>query len=312
VNSILCGVDVSRDFLDACLWPSEASGRFANTVQGYEELEAFCARHSVTLVVMEATAGYERGAYTFLWQENRPCAIVNPREVRDFARAMGTLEKTDALDARLIARFAHVRETKPGPRPTKAQSELKAFAGRLRQLARDISQQKQRRAFVREPLVLAQIDTLIVLLESQARDMESRIFDLIESDPVWARLNEALREIKGVANRTVACLMAEMPELGTLSNKAIAKLAGLAPLARDSGKSQGKRSIRGGRSPVRTILFLIAHLARQFHEGLRNFYQRLKDQNKPVMVIRIALARKLLTILNAKARDARKEMQNAT
>jgi transposase len=158
----------------------------------------------------------------------------------------------------------------------------------------------------------ASVDEVIALLKRQCRSLEGEIASMIDDDPLWAKLAETWREVKGIAGRTVARLHAELPEIGILSNKAIAKLAGLAPIADDSGKRKGKRSTRGGREGVRTILFLVAATAARYDENLRTFRDRLLKAGKEKMVVRIALARKLLVILNAKAREARMEYANAT
>jgi transposase len=165
--------------------------------------------------------------------------------------------------------------------------------------------QKQRLHSTRDPFALDSLRQAILFFTTQAKALAEEIAALVEHDPVWAALDRSFRSVKGVAGRTVAVLLAELPEIGTLSNKAAAKLAGLAPIANDSGKRSGPRAIRGGRSAVRSILFLVADIARKYDPSLAEFRQRLLDQGKPKMVVRIALARKLLVRLNAKARETR-------
>ena len=173
--------------------------------------------------------------------------------------------------------------------------------------------QKQRRESLADNAeMLASIDEVIALLKRQSRRLEGEIASMIDDDPLWAQLAEAWRSVKGVAGRTVARLMADLPEIGTYSNKAIAKLVGVAPIANDSGKRKGKRPVRGGRSSVRSILFLVAAIAARYDKSLGDFRARLFAAGKEKMVIRIALARKLLVRLNAKARDARAQYANAT
>ena len=183
---------------------------------------------------------------------------------------------------------------------------------RLSQVIGDLTVQKQRKSATRDAESLAGLDEVILLLKRQQRRLEGEIASLIDDDPLWACLNQAFRSFKGLASRTVARLLAELPEIGILSNKAIAKLAGLAPIADDSGKRSGRRLVRGGRAGPRSILFLIARMVAQYDPHLAAFHHRLKEAGKAKMVIRIALARKLLVILNAKARDARNEFANAT
>jgi transposase len=226
---------------------------------------------------------------------------------------MGFLEKTDQIDAGVIARFAQAKNLGPTPLPSQAQQRLKALVARLRQVTDDLTVQKQRRAsLIDTPEMLASLDEVIALLKRQSRSLEGEIASMIDDDPLWALLANTWRSVKGVAGRTVAWLHAELPEIGTRSNRAIAKLAGLAPLADDSGKRKGKRHIRGGRAGVRSILFLVAATAARYDKNLAAFRARLVAAGKEKMVIRIALARKLLVWLNAKARDARIAFANAT
>jgi len=313
VKKTICGVDVSKAKLDVCIEPGHRFASFDNDAAGLAELAVFCREHAVELVVMEASGGYERRAFVELWGHGISCALTNPRSVRRYAEAMGVLEKTDRIDASVIARFADARNLAPTPLPSQTQLRLKALVARLRQVTDDLTVQKQRRSSMLDNAEMqASIDEVIALLKRQSRSLEGEIASMIDDDPLWAKLAETWREVKGVAGRTVARLHAELPEIGILSNKAIAKLAGLAPIADDSGKRQGKRSTRGGREGVRTILFLVAATAARYNEHLRKFRDRLIKAGKEKMVIRIALARKLLVILNAKAREARAEYAIAT
>jgi transposase len=309
----ICGVDVSKARLDAWIEPAGAYASFDNGMTGIAKLAAFCRQHSVSLVVMEASGGYERRAFLELWQAGLGCALTNPRSVRRYAEAMGYLEKTDRIDAAVIARFAIAKNLAPTPLPSKAQQRLKALDARLRQVTDDLTVQKQRRASLLDnPEMLASIDEVIALLKRQSRSLEGEIASMIDDDPLWALLAQSWRSIKGVAGRTVARLHAQLPEIGTYSNKSIAKLVGVAPLADDSGTHKGKRRIRGGRAEVRSILFIVARTAARYDKSLADFHARLVAAGKEKMVIRIALARKLLVRLNAKARDARAAYANAT
>lgn len=302
-----CGVDVSKDWLDAFI-AADGHGhhrRFANAPEGIAALAAFCREHAAGLAVMEASGGVERLAYALLWDQGIACALVNPRNVRDFARAMGHLEKTDRIDAAVIARFAVTGRVRPCPPPSAQQQELTALSARMRQVTGDIVVQKQRRHTARDACAREGIDEIIAVLKRQGKELAARIATLIAADPLWAALDAAWREVKGIADRTVATLIAELPEIGTLPDKQIGKLAGLAPLADDSGRRSGRRHTRGGRAGVRAILFLVADIARKYDPSLADFRNRLLDAGKPKMVVRIALARKLLVRLNAKARDVR-------
>ena len=308
MTDVICGVDVSSTSLDARIGHADGPWqRFARSGDGIAALAAFCRAHAVDLVVMEATGGYERLPFGLLWAHGIAAAIVNPRAVRRFAEAMGLLEKTDRIDAGVIAWYAAVTRTAARPPASETQQQLTAWVTRLRQLTEARVVQLNQRRLVTEPDVLASCDHLLAALAGQIRRFESQIAELIDADPLWAALDAAFRSIKGVAGRTVARLMAELPEIGTLSGKAVSKLAGLAPIAHDSGKRSGKRPVRAGRDGVRSILFVVADLVRRYDPDFRDFHRRLKASGKPLKVVRVALAHKLLVRLNAKARDVRNE-----
>jgi transposase len=262
--------------------------------------------------VMEATGGIEQDAFHGLCQHGLKVAIVNPGQVRYFAKAMGYLEKTDKIDAFVIASYAHAKAPCPSLPPTQKQSRLNGLTKRLRQVTRDMTVNKQRLALERNDEVRSSLAELLGFLKAQAKKLEGEIASLIDDDPLWQTLDKALRQLKGVALRTVAYILAEMPEIGTYDNKAITKLAGLAPMANDSGAKSGKRSIKAGRSGVRSILFIVADIVRRYDPNFMAFHKRLVQAGKPKMVIRTALARKLAVVLNAKVRDARAGFANAT
>lgn len=311
MTQTICGVDVAAKTLDVRIAPGGPARAFANTPKGCAALAAFCRQNRVDLVALEATGGYEQQPFRLLWAAGVPCAILNARQVRRFAEAMGILEKTDRIDAGVIARFAEVRQVKPRPPATPAQEQLSALVTRLHQLVEARTVQTNQGRLVTEPRVRVSIDAMVALINGQIAEIEAAIAALLKTSPLWTALDTTFRTIKGVADRTVARLMAEMPEIGTLSGKAIAKLAGLAPIARDSGESSGRRPVRGGRSGVRAILFVVAGCVRRFDPDFIAFDQRLRQAGKPPKVIRVALAHKLLVRLNAKARDVRAQMLHA-
>ena len=308
MTKLICGVDVCSEALDVCLRPGGETRRFARTSEGIEALAAFCKAKGVELVAMEATGGYEKLPFALLWAQGVPVAILNPRAVRQFAEGMGLLEKTDGIDAGVVAWFAETKGIAPQPPASAAQERLRALVTRLRQLTDLRTAQRNQRRLVTEAAVLGLFDEMLALVARQTRALETAIAELIAGDPLWREFDKAFRTIKGVADRTVARLMAEMPEIGTLSNKAAAKLNGVAPLARDSGKTKGKRPVRGGRSGIRSILFVVADVVRRYEPDFAAFHKRLSDAGKPKKVIRIALAHKLLVRLNAKARDVRNQL----
>ncbi len=311
MTNIICGVDVGSETLDACLGREGRPQRFAYTPDGIAALVAFCRAHNVTLVVMEATGGYERRLFAQLWTDAIPAAVVNPRAVRRFAEGMGVFEKTDSIDCGIIAWFALTAGILPTPPAPATQQRLAALVTRLRQLTEMKVEQTNQRRLVTEPDALETFDVILPAVAAQTRIVEAKIAEAIAADPLWEKLDKAFREIKGVADRTVARLMAELPEIGVLPGKAIAKLAGLAPIANDSGKHRGNRPIRGGRAGVRSILFVVAGVVCRHDPDFKAFHQRLSAAGKPRKVIRVALAHKLLVRLNAKARDVRNELAAA-
>ncbi len=308
----ICGVDVSSKALDAQIGRSGPFQRFERSPEGIAALAAYCQSHAVDLVVMEATGGYEKLPFALLWKADVPVAIVNPRAVRDFANAMGFLEKTDRIDASVIAWFAATKGILPQKPASSNQERLAALVTRLRQLTDSRTVQANQRRLLDDPDTIASVDAIVALINRQIRSFEAKIAGLIDDDPLWQKLDAEFRSIKGVADRTVARIMAHMPEIGTLSNKAVAKLAGLAPLARDSGNAIGKRKVRGGRDSIRAVLFVVAEIVRRHEPDFAAFYKKLCESGKPKKVIRIALARKLLVRLNAKARETRKSFIIAT
>ena len=278
---------------------------FPNTPPGHDALAASCRAHDVGLCVMEATGGYEQALFAHLWAAGLPSAVVNPLQARRFGEAVGCLEKTDKIDCGMIAWFAEAKRIKPMPLASQTQAQLAAWVRRLRQLTEAGVEQKNQRRLVTDPLVLASFEDMLATIARQTRAMEAKIAQAIQADPLWAALDAEWRTIKGVAGRTVARLMAQLPEIGTLDGKAIAKLAGVAPLARDSGKHAGKRPVRGGREGVRSALFIVASVVRRHEADFKEFSDRLTRAGKPKKVVLVAVAHKLLTRLNAKARDVR-------
>lgn len=308
MTRVICGVDVASQSLEARIGRAGAYASFPNTPEGIAALGAFCQSYEVELVAMEATGGYEQQAFALLSEQGLGVAIVNPRAVRQFAQAMGLLEKTDKIDTGAIAWFAEVKQCQATCLAPAGQQKLRALVTRLRQLTEVRTMQRNQARLVTEPAVVAYFNKLLKFIERQMDQLQASIAELIGEDPLWRELDQEFRSIKGVADRTVARLMAEMPEIGTLSNKRISKLAGLAPLARDSGEHQGKRMVRGGRPAVREILFMVAGVAGRYEQDFIAFRQRLSASGKPFKVVRIALAHKLLVRLNAKAREVRQRI----
>lgn len=309
MEKVICGVDVSSTSLDARIGLRGVYKRFKADPAGIEALAAFCREHGAELVVMEATGGYEKPAYKGLYEAGLKVAIVNARSVRKYAESLNYLEKTDKIDAGVIADYGRIKKLVPHAPPSLAQEELTALATQLRQIIDARTAMKNQMRLVETEAVLQSQQRLIRAMNEEIDHIEGLISERIRQDILWARLTDDLATIKGVAERTVAYLLAYLPELGTLSAKAIAKLVGLAPIAKDSGNSQGKRHVRGGRIQIRSPLVFIASVAGRYDPGLRAFRQRLLNAGKPKMVVRTAVARKLLVILNAKARDIRADLK---
>jgi len=308
VTRIICGVDIASKSLEARIGQQGAAGSFANDAEGINALGYFCRTHQAELVAMEATGGYEQQAFAQLSGQGLAVAILNPRAVRQFAQSMGSLEKTDRIDAGMIAWYAEVKKSQPVCLAPENQQHLRALVTRLRQLTEMRASQLNQQRLVTDRKVQASFKKLLALLTRQIGELEQSIAVLLGKDPLWRELDQAFRTIKGVADRAVARLMAEMPEIGTLSNKTISKLAGVAPLANDSGKHQGKRAVRGGRAAVREILFIVASVVGRHEADFIAFRERLRAAGKPPKVVRIALAHKLLVRLNAKAREVRQRL----
>ena len=228
----------------------------------------------------------------------------------------GHLEKTDRLDAKVIAHYAATKALQPMPLPSEKQRRLSALSARMRQVVSDMTVQKQRLHSASCDVSKSGLLELIGVLKRQSKSLgkslSAEIASLIAADPLWAKIDAVLRSVKGVAGRTVATLMADLPELGSLSNGAISKIVGVAPLADDSGKRPGIRRTCGGRAGVRSILFLVADIVRKYDQSMSDFRDRLVAKGKKKMVIRIALAHKLLVRPNAKVREVRAEHAKMT
>jgi transposase len=296
-SPIFVGVDVAKEMLDVGLRPSGEGWSVTNEEAGVAALVARLRSLRPALVVCEATGGFERAAIAALAAAGLPVVVANPRQVRDFARATGQLAKTDRLDAGILALFAE--RVRPTPRPLPDAAD--AVLTRRRQLLEMLTAEKNRLGFAPKPLHRG-IQAHIRWLERQLDDVTKELAALIEASPVWRAKDDLLQSVPGVGPIVSYTLLGELPELGTLSHKQIAALAGVAPLARDSGTLRGKRMVWGGRASVRTALFMAALCGRRWNPALKVFYERLIAAGKPKKVAIIACARKLLTILNAMMR----------
>lgn len=303
-QSLNFGIDVSKDALDVAHSASDEVVRFANSPKGIVKLLAHLDSRA-TLVVLEATGGYESSLAVALSQAAVPTAIVNPRQVRDFARALGILAKTDQIDARVLARFA--RDVHPPARPLadEEQRRLGELSARRRQILASITAERSRLENTSCPAVRKSIQRAMRFHEKELGQIDKLLKQAIEQSPLMHEKSELLQSVPGIGPAVSQTLLAEMPELGTLDPKTAAALAGVAPFNHDSGHLRGKRHIRGGRSPVRAALYMAALVAARYNPTLKAFYTRLRAKGKPAKLALTAVARKLIVMLNAMLRDRR-------
>ena len=297
------GIDVSQSTWDVYLRPQ---GRSFSVPADHDEA-TLLGQQLVTLgpclVVLEATGGLERGLAAELIDAGLFVAVVNPRQVRDFARALGRLAKTDRIDAETLALFAEKVQPRPTQKCPEKQAEIDALVTRRRQLVELRSMERTRQHQATIKAARRSIDKLLKVLDRQIAALDKAIGQLLESDDDWRTRCELLQSVPGVGATTSATLVAELPELGRLNRQEIAALAGLAPFNHDSGRFRGLRRIRGGRSAVRSILYMAALAARRCNPILQRFAQRLEQAGKPFKVVITACMRKLLTMLNTIVRN---------
>jgi transposase len=296
---VFAGVDVSKSKLDACLRPSGKRLVVDNDPAGVARLaEWLKTQGPVARCLLEATGRHHRRCAADLIEAGFDVAVVNPRQARDFARAVGKLAKTDAIDAATLAEFARLPHVRPSEKTPQNRSVLDDLVACRRQLTQMLAMEKTRRRELIHAIARASIDQVVRLLDQQREDLDREIAKLIESDDDWRKRRDLLLSVPGVGRTTAALLVSDLPELGRLDRKAIAALAGLAPLSRDSGTLRGRRSIFGGRAKVRCGLYMAVVSAMRCNPRIRAFAERLKAAGKPFKVAMIAAMRKLLTILN--------------
>jgi transposase len=294
---VFVGIDVSKAQLDVAVRPD---GRFAvsNDDAGIAQVIERLSTGPPTRVVVEATGGFEMPLAGALAAAGFPVVVVNPRQVRDFAKAAGKLAKTDALDAQTLAHFAEVMRPELRPLPDEQTQTLAAILARRRQLVEMLTAEKNRLGSAPKP-VRKSLRTHIAWLERELSHTDSDLAQAIRESPVWHEKDELLRSTPGVGPVLTTTLLADLPELGRLTGKQIAALVGVAPLNRDSGTFRGKRTVWGGRAQVRGALYMAALVASRFNPVIRTFYQRLCAAGKAKKVALTACMRKLLIILNA-------------
>jgi len=296
------GIDVAKAQLDLACRPTGEAWSVPNEDAGIRSVVERLQGLGPTLIVLEATGGYEAAVVAALATAGLPVVVANPRQVRDFAKAIGQLAKTDRLDAAVLALFAERVRPAPRPLPDEAAQALDALLTRRRQLIGMLTAERNR-LLVARAAVRRDLQQHIRWLERRLAAADGELHTAVKASPVWRVKDDLLQSVPGIGRVVSLTLLAELPELGRLSHKEIAALVGVAPLNRDSGSLRGKRLVYGGRAPVRAALYMAALVAAKWNPVIRAFYQRLRRAGKPAKVALTACMRKLLVILNAMARS---------
>lgn len=307
MSRVLIGVDVCKEFLDAHARPLGTQQRFDNTPAGIEQLVAWVRPFAPERVVFESTGPYQKAAVGALLAAGLPAVVVNARQVRDFAKGIGQLAKTDRIDAGILAHFGEVVATIVRPLPPQEILEFRELCDRRGQLVRMLATEKNHRHAAQggSPKVLKNIDKHVAFLEKQIEDLEQRMDRLVADSETFKAKDEILQSIVGIGPQVARTLLVHLPELGQSGRQSIAALVGLAPFADDSGTCHRLRHIRGGRAKVRIALYQAAVAAIRYCPSMKAFYAALKSRGKATKVALIAVARKLLVLANALLRDGK-------
>jgi transposase len=309
-TALIVGVDISKDDLNVCLYPSDASKRFSNDARGHRALIDWLAPRHIARVVFEVTGAYHRAFERNLGLAGLPMAKVNPRQSRRFAEATGKLAKTDRLDAAMLARFGALLQPAVRPIVSQTLADMKELQVARQALIKDRTAALNRQKQLRSALLRRQAAQRLRQIETQLGDIDAALAALCKEDPELKERFDIIVSIPGVSTITAFAILIDMPELGTLEHSQAASLAGLAPIARDSGQWKGKRSIRGGRASVRQALYMPALVAIRFNADLKTKYLALRKAGKPAKVAIVAIMRKLIILANALLRDRRRWSQN--
>jgi len=297
------GIDVAKASLDVHIRPEGRTLSTSNDTQGHRKIVKFLPAAKTCLIVMEATGSYQKPVAAALLDAGHYVAVINPRQVRDFARGLGILAKTDKIDAAILARYAEQVRPRVLTKIPEKQAQIAELVTRRRQLIDQRTAEKNRLESIRQKLVRESIEQMLDVLKEQIKAIEKQIASMIKNDDDWNALADLLLSVPGVGVTTVAELLADLPEIGQISNKQITALVGAAPYNRDSGKSRGKRSIWGGRPQVRRALYMATLTAIRCNPVIQAFAHRLKKQGKPFKVVIIACMHKLLIILNTMVKN---------
>ena len=309
--SIHVGIDVAKASLDVFAGPDHGHRRFDHDAAGLRWLIAWLRELRPRRIVLEATGGLERTLAQRLLEAELPTAVVNPRQVRDFGRALGRLAKTDKIDAKLLAEYARRFQPRFAEPISDEARQLRAARTRRRQLTEMVVAERNRLDRCDDELVRGMIERAVQQLTEQRREIDQRIDALVREDPDLHQRARLLASVPGIGEATAATLVGELPELGHCNRQQIARLVGVAPINRDSGTLRGHRTTGGGRHHVRTALYMPTVVALRHNPVIRRFYQHLLEQGKPKMVALTACMRKLLSILNRLIRENR-AWQNQT
>ena len=293
------GIDVSKDRLDVHVVPSGRTFTAQRDDKGLEQLAGDLRQFTPALVVLEATGGFEITVAAALAGANLPVAVVNPRQIRDFARATGRLAKTDALDAEAIARFAERIRPEPRPLADAESLSLGELVARRRQVVEMIGMETNRQHQARNPRVQRMLKATLKTLSAQLTELDHDIDDTVRRSPIWRAADDLLTSVPGIGDVTAHTLIADLPELGQLDRRRVAALVGVAPINRDSGQMRGKRTIAGGRVEVRNALYMATLAAIRWNPVINKHYHGLVDRGRPKKVALVACMRRLLGILNA-------------
>lgn len=302
--AVFVGIDVSKADLAVHIRPSEEHFQVGRDPAGLDELVQRLGPLQPAVVALEATGGFESVVAADLSAAGLPVIIVNPVQVRRFAQALGKRAKTDPIDAAVIARFAEATNPEVHPLPDEATQMLGEMLTRRRQIVQMMVAERNRARMLVAPQLKKSVERLLKALQRELKAVDREIDDHIRKTPLWREKENLLRSVPGVGPTIARTLLGELPELGTLERREVASLVGLAPFTRQSGQWRGKSFIGGGRSGVRAVLFMGALVAVRHNKPMKSFYEGLLSRGKPKMVALIAVARKLLTILNAILRDS--------
>lgn len=296
---VACGIDVSQDFLDVGLWPAAVHQRFPYDPNGLVQVLTFLQQQQPQVIVIEATGGIEQPLVAELQAVAAPVVVVNPRQPRDFARALGLLAKTDRLDALILARFGHATQPEIRPLPDATQRMFQEVVARRRQLIQMKVAETNRLRRTKTPKIQQSLQAILAAIKLQLQDLDRELDELIQASPAWRKTEQLIRDVPGLGPVVARTVIAALPEAGKLARGPIAALVGVAPFNRDSGKFRGRRMISGGRSEVRNVIYMAAITASRCNPVIKPFYERLLQAGKPKKLALTACLRKLVVIINA-------------